>query len=100
MEMTLEVTVRQDGTVAYCEEGVLYDPVLDRCLSVDGEGRIRGLENPGVSGTLSENGNFFWTGFTEEHGRLNHVTVKGSLVPLPPSARGIAATTGCIILST
>jgi hypothetical protein len=88
MEMVQEVTVKQNGTVTYCEEGILHDPVLDMYLSVDEEGRIRGIENPGVSGTLSKNGAFFWTGLTEQNGRLTHVAVRGSLIPLPPQARG------------
>ncbi|MDR1352067.1 MAG: hypothetical protein LBK05_02200, partial [Treponema sp.] len=67
---------------------VLHDPVLDMYLSVDGEGRISSIENPTVTGILSENGAFFWSGLTEQHGRENHVAVKGSLVPLPPSSRG------------
>jgi hypothetical protein len=88
MRMVQEVTVRQNGTVTWCEEGVLHDPVLDMYLSVDGEGRIRGIGNPGVSGTLSEDGAFFWTGLTEQNGRLNHVAVTGFIIPLPPAARG------------
>jgi hypothetical protein len=88
MRMVQELTTKQHGTVTYCEDGVLHDPVLDMYLSVDEDGRIRSLENPSVSGTLGENGAFFWGGFTEEHGRLNHVAVTGSLIPLPPSARG------------
>lgn len=88
MKMVQEVTVKQKGTVTWCEEGVLHDPVLDMYLSVDGEGRIRSIENPTVSGTLSENGAFFWSGLTEQHGRLNHVAVTGSLTPLPLPARG------------
>jgi hypothetical protein len=88
MKMVEEVTVRQNGTVTYCDEGVLHDPVLDIYLSVDEEGRIRSIENPGVSGMLSEKGDFFWSGLTEENGRLNHVAVTGSLIPLPPSSRG------------
>jgi hypothetical protein len=88
MMMVEEVTVRQNGTVTYCDESVLHDPVLDIYLSVDGEGRIRGIENPDVSGMLSEKGDFFWSGLTEENGRLNHVAVTGSLIPLPPSSRG------------
>jgi hypothetical protein len=88
MKMVQEVILKQNGSVTYCEEGVLHDPVLDMYLSVDEEGRIRGIENPGISGTLSKNGVFFWTGYTEQHGRLNHVAVKGTLIPLPPRARG------------
>jgi hypothetical protein len=88
MKMVQELTVKQNGTVTYCEEGTLHDPVLDVYLSVDEEGRIRGIENPGISGTLSKNGAFFWTGLTEQNGRLNHVAVRGSLIPLPPQARG------------
>jgi hypothetical protein len=88
MRMVQEVTVRQNGTVTWCEEGVLHDPVLDMYLTVDKDGRIRSLENPGVSGTLSGNGAFFWSGMTEQNGRLNHVAVTGSLIPLPPPARG------------
>ena len=87
MRMVEEITVRQTGTVTFCEEGVLHDPVLDMYLSVDKEGQIRGIENPSVSGVLSENGSFFWSGLTEENGRMNHVAVTGSLVPLPPSSR-------------
>jgi hypothetical protein len=88
MRMVEEITVRQSGTVTYCEDGLLHDPVLDMYLSVDGEGRIHSVENPTVTGTLLENGAFFWSGAAEQHGRMNHVAVKGSLVPLPPSARG------------
>jgi hypothetical protein len=88
MKMVQEVTVKQNGAVTWCEDGVLHDPVLDMYLSVDGEGRIRGVDNPGVSGTLSKGGAFFWSGFTEQNGRLNHVAVRGSLIPLPPRARG------------
>jgi hypothetical protein len=88
MQMVQEVTVRQSGTVTWCEEGVLHDPVLDMYLTVDGEGRIRGVDTPGVSGTLSPDGAFYWSGLTEQNGRLNHVAVTGSLIPLPPSSRG------------
>jgi hypothetical protein len=88
MKMVEEVTVRQNGTVTYCDEGVLHDPVLDMYLLVDDEGRIRSIENPGVWGMLSEKGDFFWSGLTEENGRLFHVAVTGSLIPLPPSSRG------------
>jgi hypothetical protein len=88
MRMVEEITVRQSGTVTYCGEGLLHDPVLDMYLSVDGEGRITGIENPTVTGTLSENGAFFWSGLTEQQGRENHAAVKGFLVPLPPSSRG------------
>jgi hypothetical protein len=88
MRMVEEVTVRQSGTVTYCEEGVLHDPVLDMYLSVDGDGRIRSTENPSVAGSLSAEGAFFWSGLTEQNGRLNHVAVRGSLVPLPPQSRG------------
>jgi hypothetical protein len=35
MKMVQEVTVKQNGSVTYCEEGVLHDPVLDMYLSVD-----------------------------------------------------------------
>jgi hypothetical protein len=88
MKMVQEVTVKQNGTVTWCEGGVLHDPVLDMYLSVDGEGRIRGIEDLTVSGALSENGAFFWSGLTEQHGWLNHVAVTGSLTPLPLPARG------------
>jgi hypothetical protein len=88
MLMVEEVTVGQRGTVTYCEDGVLHDPVLDMYLAVDGEGRIHSIENPTVTGTLSEKGAFFWSGLAEQHGRVNHVAVIGSLIPLPPSARG------------
>jgi hypothetical protein len=57
-------------------------------LSVDGDGRIRSTENPSVSGTLFAEGAFFWSGLTEQNGRLNHVAVRGSLIPLPPQSRG------------
>ncbi|MDR1419788.1 MAG: hypothetical protein LBI86_05400 [Treponema sp.] len=88
MPMVEEVTVRQSGTVTYCEEGVLHDPVLDMYLSVDGDGLIHSIENPTVSGALSENGAFFWSGLSEQNGRTNHVAVKGSLISLPPPSRG------------
>jgi hypothetical protein len=88
MRMVEEITVRQRGTVTYGEDGVLHDPVLDMYLAVDGEGRIHSIENPTVTGALSENGAFFWSGLTEQHGRVNHVAVKGTLIPLPPAARG------------
>jgi hypothetical protein len=88
MRMVEEITVRQRGTVTYCEDGVLHDPVLDIYLSVDEAGNIRGVTNAGISGTLSENGAFFWSGLNEQNGRLNHVAVTGSLTPLPSSVRG------------
>ncbi|MDR2053016.1 MAG: hypothetical protein LBP80_06345 [Treponema sp.] len=47
-----------------------FDPVLDAYLSVDGEGRIRGIENPSVSEALPENGSFFWSGPVHDARRL------------------------------
>jgi hypothetical protein len=88
MRMVQEITVKQNGTVTYCEEGVLHDPVLEMYLTVEGNGRIHSAGNPGVSGTLSKDGSFFWSGLTEQNGRLNHVAVTGFLIPLPPQARG------------
>jgi hypothetical protein len=88
MTMVEELTLRQNGTVVYYEDGILHDPVLDVYLSIDETGRIRCFENPSISGTLSGNGAFFWSGLTEEHGRMNHAAVTGFLIPLPPSSRG------------
>jgi hypothetical protein len=88
MRMVEEITVRQRSTLSYCEDGVLHDPVLDIYLSVDETGEIRSINSPGISGSLSKNGAFFWSGLTEQNGRLNHVAVTGTLTPVPPSARG------------
>ncbi|MDR1301289.1 MAG: hypothetical protein LBK43_02320, partial [Treponema sp.] len=88
MQMVEEITVRQRGTLTYCEDGVLHDPVLDIYLSVAETGDIRSINSPGISGSLSKNGAFFWSGLTEQNGRLNHVAVTGTLTPIPPSARG------------
>jgi hypothetical protein len=88
MKMVQEVTWKYTGVVCRFEDGVLYDPVTAIELSIAPDGRINCTENVSIRGTLEKNGRFFWSGLKEEHGRMNSVTVKGTLTPLPASSRG------------
>jgi hypothetical protein len=88
MRMVAEITLKQTGSISYCEEGILHDPVLNMDLLVDEEGRIRSPGLSSVSGRLREDGGFIWTALVEELGRLTHVTVRGRLSYLPRERRG------------
>jgi len=88
MKIVQEITYKYTGVVCYFEDGVLYDPVTGIELSINNEGNVRCVENISIKGTLGKDGNFFWSGLKEEHGRLNSIFVKGTLRPLPDSARG------------
>lgn len=88
MSMTQELIWKYTGVVCRFEDGALYDPVTGIELLIDMDGNISCAENISIRGKLEQDGRFFWSGLREEHGRLNSVIVKGSLLPLPPSARG------------
>ncbi|MDR0455431.1 MAG: hypothetical protein LBH20_01945 [Treponema sp.] len=88
MKMVMETTWKYTGVVCRFEDGVLYDPVSEVELLIDREGGISCAQNISIKGNMEKNGRFFWGGLKEEHGRLNSISVKGTLIPLPPSARG------------
>jgi hypothetical protein len=88
VQMIEEITYRQTGTVTYCENGILHDPVLDMELTVDNEGQIRSVTNHTVSGILLESGSFYWTALEDINEGLNHISVRGQLSYLPRMARG------------
>jgi hypothetical protein len=88
MKMVQEITWKYTGVVCRFEDGALYDPVTGIELLIDNAGRISCAENVSIRGTVNRNGSFHWSGLREEHGRLNSIFVKGTLTPLPPSARG------------
>ncbi|MDR1933417.1 MAG: hypothetical protein LBQ57_11435 [Spirochaetales bacterium] len=87
MSMIQEITLKQNGTVTYCENGALFDPVLSILLSVADDGKISSRDNPSVSGSVSETGDFYWSGTLELHGRLNGIFIKGVLAFLPREER-------------
>jgi len=88
MKIIQELTYKYTGVVCYLENGVLYDPVTEIELLIDSNGGVSCAENISIRGTLEKNGRFIWSGLKEEHGRLNSIFVKGTLRPLPDSARG------------
>ncbi|MDR2719060.1 MAG: hypothetical protein LBB89_13480 [Treponema sp.] len=88
MNMVQELTWKYTGVVCRFEDGVLYDPVTAIELVIDSEGGISCAENISVRGNVDNDGRFFWSGLKEEHGRLNVISVKGVLIPLPPAVRG------------
>jgi hypothetical protein len=88
MKMVQEVSTKYTGVVCRFEDGVLYDPVTGIELAIAANGSINCAENVSIRGTLEKSGRFFWSGLKEEHGRMNGITVKGTLTPLPASIRG------------
>jgi hypothetical protein len=88
MKIVQELTWKYTGVVCRFEDGVLYDPVTAIELSIDNSGRISCAENVSIRGNVNKDGRFFWSGLKEEHGRLNAISVKGTLIPLPASVRG------------
>jgi len=88
MKMVQELTWKYTGVVCCFEDGVLYDPVTAIELLIDRNGGISCAENISIRGNLGNDGRFFWSGLKEEHGRLNSISVKGTLTPLPASVRG------------
>jgi len=88
MKMVQEITWKYTGVVTSFGGGTLYDPITGIELLIDDEGRISCAENISIRGTLNGDGNFYWSGLHEEHGRLNSIFVKGALTPLPSSVRG------------
>jgi hypothetical protein len=88
MKIVQELTYKYTGVVCYYEDGVLYDPVTEIELSIDGNCGVSCAQNVSIKGTLEKDGRFIWSGLKEEHGRLNSIFVKGTLRPLPDTARG------------
>jgi hypothetical protein len=88
MKMVMETTWKYTGVVCRFEDDVLFDPVSEIELLIDREGRISCAENISIRGSMEKDGRFFWCGVKEEHGRLQSIFVKGTLLPLPPSGRG------------
>ena len=88
MTMVQELTWSYTGVVVSAEGGYLFDPVTGIELFVEPDGRIASRENMSIRGRINNDGTFQWSGLQEEHGRLNSVFVRGSLTPLPLSARG------------
>jgi hypothetical protein len=86
--MVQELTWKYTGVVSRFEDGALFDPVNGLELLIDGDGTISSAENISIRGRLEHDGRFFWGGLKEEHGRLNTIFVRGTLTPLPDSARG------------
>jgi hypothetical protein len=71
------------------DDGALFDPVLGMELRIDSRGRISCAENLSIRGTVKPNGSFDWSGIsTGPAGHLNAFFVRGTLTPLPSSARG------------
>ncbi|MDR3200674.1 MAG: hypothetical protein LBT68_04385 [Spirochaetales bacterium] len=87
MIMIQEITLKQNGTVTYCEKGSLFDPVLSIRLDIADDGKISSRDNPSVSGLLDTSGDFYWSGALELNGRLNKVFITGVLAFLPREAR-------------
>jgi hypothetical protein len=88
MKIVQELTWKYTGVVCRFEDGVLYDPVTAIELSIDKNGSISCVENISIRGNVNKDGRFFWSGLKEEHGRLNAISVKGTLIPLHASVRG------------
>jgi len=87
VQVVQEVTYKYTGVVTNFADGALYDPVTGIELLVDSKGNISCAENVSIRGAVHRNGSFQWSGFHEEHGRLNSILVKGTLMPLPASVR-------------
>ena len=91
MRMVSEHTVNHTGVVVRFEDGVLFDPLVGVAgieLLIDSDGRISSAYNFSIRGNLENDGRFFWNGLIQDGGRLHSIIVRGSLTPLPPSARG------------
>ncbi len=88
MKIVQELTYKYTGVVCYFEDGILYDPVTEIELLIDRDGNVSCAQNVSIKGVLEKDGRFIWSGLKEEHGRLNSIFVKGTLRPLPDSARG------------
>jgi len=87
VKVVQEVTYKYTGVVTNFADGALYDPVTGIELLVDTQGAISCAENVSIRGTVNRDGSFQWNGFHTENGRLNSIFVKGTLIPLPASAR-------------
>ena len=88
MKMVLETTWKYTGVVCRFEDGVLYDPISKVELSIDGEGGISCAGNVSIRGNMDKDGRLFWSGINKEHEKMQSIFVKGTLIPVPPSARG------------
>ena len=86
--MVQELTWKYTGVVARFDDGSLFDPVTGVELQIDDGGEISSPQNLSIRGSVNGDGTFQWSGLHEEHGRLNGVFVRGTLTPLPASARG------------
>ena len=82
-----EITLKQSGAVTYCENGVLFDPVLSARLRVGPNGEIQSADNPSISGSVRKDGGFSWSGTLKLDGRPCAVSVRGTLAFLPRAAR-------------
>jgi len=87
VKVVQEITWKYTGVVAHFADGALYDPITQIELLIDKAGNISCAENVSIRGTVNRNGSFQWNGYHSEHGRLNNLFVKGTLTPLPASAR-------------
>ena len=88
MKMVSEITYKYTGVVCRFEDGVLFDPLTNMELLIDEDGFISCDQNISIKGNLNSDGHFFWGGLKEEHGRLTSIFVRGTIIPLPASARG------------
>ena len=88
MPMVQEITWKYTGVVAGFDNGALFDPVTGLELLITDEGQISCAGNLSIRGAVNSDGTFFWSGLYEEHGKLNSAFVRGTLTPLPSSARG------------
>jgi hypothetical protein len=94
-----EVTKKQRGTIAWCEDGIIYDPVLEIALSVDSTGNIHSPENATVKGLLKADGSFYWTGMVDQSGGLTHATVTGKLGAITSEMRAGKEFDGLFLLT-
>ncbi|MFP3042555.1 hypothetical protein LQZ19_12130 [Treponema primitia] len=94
-----EVIKKQRGTIAWCEDGVVYDPVLETALSVDSTGNIHSPENATVKGLLKADGSFYWTGMIDQPGGLTHTTVTGKLTAITNEIRAGKEFDGLFLLT-
>jgi len=88
MPMVQELTWKYTGVIARIDDGILFDPVTGIELQINDGGEIGNAQNISIRGSVNNDGTFQWSGLHEEHGRLNGIFVRGTLAPLPDSARG------------
>ena len=86
--MVQELTWKYTGVIARIDDGILFDPVTGIELQINDGGEIGNAQNISIRGSVNNDGTFQWSGLHEEHGRLNGIFVRGTLAPLPDSARG------------